>query len=63
MRFMIATLILAVGLPAAEARGPVGKCKDQCGGQYSFCMRRSTTKQAQKSCKAGRKICKNQCRG
>ena len=63
MRFVIAGLILTLGLPAAEAAGRKGQCKNQCDAQYQFCLNRSTTKQARKSCKPGRKTCKGQCRG
>jgi hypothetical protein len=63
MRFMIAGLILALGLPAAEAASRKGQCKKQCDAQYKFCLNRSITKQARKACKPGRRICKSQCRG
>ncbi len=61
MRFMIAGLILALTLPAAEATSPRAQCQDRCGGQYRFCLNRSHTKQARKSCKVDRKGCKSQC--
>lgn len=60
MRFGIAGLLLAVMLPAAEAKS---QCKSRCSGQYSFCLKRATTKQARKGCKATRKTCKKQCPG
>lgn len=60
IRFGIAGLLLAVMLPAAEAKS---QCKSRCGGQYQFCLKRATTKQAKKGCKSTRKICKKQCPG
>jgi hypothetical protein len=64
MRFLIAGLILAVTLPAAEAATDrKGQCKDRCDSQYQFCLNRTRTKQARKSCKADRKVCKRYCRG
>lgn len=64
MRFLIASLILAVTLPAAEAGAPdpKGQCKDRCDSMYQFCLNRTHTKQARKSCKADRKLCKHSCR-
>lgn len=62
MRFGIAGLLLAVMLPAAEA-SPKSQCKNRCSGQYSFCLKRATTKQAKKGCKATRKACKKGCGG
>jgi len=61
MRFLIAGLILAVALPAAEGKSPKGQCKDRCGSMYQFCAKGATTKAARKTCKAQRKSCKNQC--
>jgi hypothetical protein len=63
LRFGIAGLLLAVMLPAAEAKSPKSQCKDRCGGQYQFCLRRATTKQARNGCKTVRKTCKKQCGG
>jgi len=64
MRFVITGLILLMGLPAAEAASsPKAQCKDRCSSSYQFCMNRSRTKQARKSCKADRKSCKHTCRG
>jgi hypothetical protein len=62
MRFLIAGLILAIVLPAAEA-SPKGQCKDRCGSMYQFCLKRARTKEGRKLCKADRKACKHQCRG
>lgn len=59
MRFVIAGLILVLGLPAAQA----GSCKSRCGSEYSFCLKRSTTKQARKGCKMTKKVCRTQCSG
>jgi|GraSoiStandDraft_41_1057321.scaffolds.fasta_scaffold03615_4 hypothetical protein len=62
MRFVIAGLILSVALPAAEAGSRnAGQCKARCDSNYQFCQNRSTTKQARKSCRADRKICKKTC--
>ena len=65
MRFAIASLILVLTLPAAEAGGRLSKsqCKDRCGSQYQFCLNRAHTKQARKACKTDRGTCKGQCRG
>lgn len=57
MRFVIAGLILAVGLPSAQA----ASCKSRCSSEYHFCLKRSTFKQARSGCKRTRKICKSQC--
>ncbi len=63
MRLVIAGLIVALTPAGLLAKSPKGQCKDRCDGQYHFCRNRSTTKQAGKSCKANRKICKSQCKG
>jgi hypothetical protein len=63
MRFVIATLVLMVALPEADAASRKGQCKNQCDTQYRFCLNRSTTKQARKSCKTLRGSCKGSCRG
>jgi len=62
MRLFIATLILAVAGPAAQATSHKGQCKNRCDSNYQFCMNRATTKQARKSCKVDRKNCKGSCR-
>jgi len=61
MRFLIASLILAVAAPAAHARDK-GQCKNRCDSNYQWCANRATTKQAKKACKADRKTCKSSCR-
>ena len=61
MRFSIAALILAVSMPAFAANKK-GQCKNRCDTNYQFCLNRSTTKQAKKSCKTDRKNCKGTCR-
>jgi hypothetical protein len=61
MRFAIAGLLLAMTLPAANARNYKKECKDHCVSQYKFCLNRSTTKGARKACKAERKVCKSHC--
>ncbi len=63
MRLVIAGLILAMTPAAIFAKSPKGQCKDRCNGQYNFCRNRTTTKQAAKSCKTTRKVCKSQCGG
>lgn len=60
MRF-IAILILGLMLPIANAAGPVGACKNRCASMYQFCLNRSTTKAARKSCRVDFKNCKGQC--
>jgi hypothetical protein len=63
MRFVIASLVLMVALPEADAAGGKGQCKNQCNTQYQFCLNRSRTKQARNSCKTLRKACRGTCRG
>ena len=62
MRLIIAALILSVSIPAAEAKSAKGQCKSRCDSDYQFCLKRSTTKQARKSCKTDHKKCKNICK-
>ena len=62
MRFLIAGLILALGLPAAEARSYKAQCLDRCASQYKFCSVRATTDRMHSQCKASRKLCEKQCR-
>jgi len=62
MRLAIAALILAVAAPSAHAASKKAQCKNRCDSNYQFCMNRSTTKQAKKSCKADRKNCKGTCK-
>jgi hypothetical protein len=61
MRFVIATMILALATPAWAGKGG-GACKDRCDSNYQFCMSRAITKNAKKSCKADRKTCKSACK-
>lgn len=61
MRFLIASLILAVGTPAFAGKN-VGACKSRCDSNYQFCVSRAVTKNAKKSCKVDRKACKSQCK-
>jgi hypothetical protein len=61
MRFIVAALILTVAIPEAFASGK-GQCKTRCDSSYQFCVNRSTTKQARKSCKVDRKLCKRTCK-
>ena len=63
MRFLITGLILMLGAPASEAADRKAQCKNLCNTQYQFCLNRSRTKQARKSCKTLRGACKGQCRG
>ena len=62
MRLILSALILCLAVPAAEAAGNKGECKSRCDTNYQFCLNRSTTKQARKSCKVDRKTCKKSCR-
>jgi hypothetical protein len=61
MRFMMAVLILTVSAPAFAADRK-GQCKTRCDGNFQYCMKRATNKQAKKICKTDRKNCKGQCR-
>jgi hypothetical protein len=65
MRIKIAlpllALIFATAVPEADAKINKGQCKNRCDSNYQFCMNRSTTKQAKKSCKVDRKNCKGNC--
>jgi len=61
MRFTIAFLILGLALPTADAGGSKAACRNRCDSMYQFCLNRSTTKAARKSCKADFKNCKGQC--
>jgi len=64
MRFAIATLSLALTIPAVEAaQSPKSQCKTRCGSMYRFCLTNATTKQARKACKATRSRCAGQCGG
>ena len=62
MRFVVAGLILMLGVPASEAAGPKDKCKNQCDTEYQLCVSRSLTQNARKSCRTSRRSCKRQCR-
>ena len=62
MRLILAALIVCVALPEAEAAGDKAKCKTRCDSNYQFCLNRSTTKGARKSCKVDRKACKTTCK-
>lgn len=62
MRLTIATLILTIAIPEAQAKGDKGQCKSRCDSSYQFCLNRTTTKQAKKSCKLDRKLCKKTCK-
>jgi len=63
LRKLISTFLIAGALvvPSAAAPGIVGACRQTCKQQYQFCMKRSTTKAAQKSCAVARKMCKGGC--
>lgn len=63
MRFVITGLVLLMGLPAAEAASPKAGCNNRCSSSYQFCLNRSRTKQARKTCKADRKTCTRTCHG
>lgn len=62
MRIGIAALILAIALPPAQGASKKAQCKNRCDSNYQFCMNRSVTKQAKKSCKSDRKNCKGTCK-
>ncbi len=62
MRFIVATLILSLGMPIADAAGSKGACRNRCASMYQFCLNRSTTKAARKSCRVDFKNCKGQCK-
>ena len=61
MRLVIAGLALLLAAPAF-AKSPKSQCKDRCKTEYKFCLNRSTTKNAKKSCKKDRKLCKGNCK-
>jgi hypothetical protein len=64
MRFVVTGLILLMGLPAAEAASsPKAGCTSRCSSSYQFCLNRSHTKAARKSCRTSHKSCKQTCRG
>jgi hypothetical protein len=60
MRLTIAALILLASL--AEAGSVKAECKNRCDSNYQMCVGRANTKQAKKSCKVDRKLCKSHCR-
>lgn len=62
MRLILAALIVCVAVPQAEAAKDKGQCKNRCDSNYQFCVSRSTTKNARKSCKVDRKLCKSTCK-
>ena len=62
MRFILAALILTIAIPEAEAAGTKAVCKNHCDSNYGMCVNRATTKNARKSCKTDRKLCKSGCR-
>jgi hypothetical protein len=58
---LIASLIVLMIVPLAEAKSPKAQCKNRCDVNYDFCLKRATTKMAKKACKTDHKICKNSC--
>ena len=61
MRLIFAVLIVCLGAPEIEAKDKA-QCSNRCDSTYQFCVSRATTKQAKKSCKADRKLCKSYCK-
>ncbi len=62
MRFLVASLILSIGTPAFAGTKNIDACKSRCDSNYQFCSSRAVTKNAKKSCKADRKVCRSQCK-
>jgi len=63
MRLILAVLIFSVTLPEADAgSGNKAQCTNRCDSNYQLCVSRAGTKQARKSCKVDRKLCKSGCR-
>ena len=61
MRLTLAALILSIALPEVFAGSPKGVCKNRCDSNYQLCSGRAGTKNARKSCKVDRKLCKSTC--
>jgi len=61
MRFILAGLVLMLAIPEVEA-GSKAVCQNRCESNYGTCTNRAMTKNARKSCKADRKLCKSTCR-
>jgi hypothetical protein len=61
MRLTLAAILLSLAIPAADAASPKAVCKNRCDSNYEMCQGRSRTKNAKKSCKVDRKLCKSTC--